>query len=101
MGQSRKIAVDLASINDSADQLRSHLRSDGDPAATTNLGEITASAQAVLVDYAPTDVGDDSGALTLASDDPDENPTIERIFESCMALDAFGRAQPDRQPDAE
>lgn len=29
------------------------------------------------------------------------HPTIERIFESCMAIDAFARAQPDRQPDAE
>lgn len=28
-------------------------------------------------------------------------PTIKRIFESCMALDAFDAAQPSKQPDAE
>jgi maleylacetoacetate isomerase len=28
-------------------------------------------------------------------------PTIMRIFEACMALDAFERARPERQPDAE
>ena len=28
-------------------------------------------------------------------------PTIARIFESCMQLDAFAKAHPDRQPDRE
>jgi len=28
-------------------------------------------------------------------------PTIRRIFDACMALDAFERARPERQPDAE
>ncbi|MGH8746953.1 MAG: maleylacetoacetate isomerase, partial [Burkholderiales bacterium] len=28
-------------------------------------------------------------------------PTVLRIFEECMKLDAFQRAQPSRQPDAE
>jgi len=28
-------------------------------------------------------------------------PTLMRIFETCMGLPAFERAQPDRQPDAE
>lgn len=28
-------------------------------------------------------------------------PTIQRIFESCMGLDAFERARPEKQPDAE
>ena len=28
-------------------------------------------------------------------------PTVMRVFEACMQLDAFGRAQPGRQPDAE
>ena len=28
-------------------------------------------------------------------------PTVMRIFEACAALDAFDRAQPDKQPDAE
>jgi maleylacetoacetate isomerase len=28
-------------------------------------------------------------------------PTIQRIFDNCMALDAFQRAHPQRQPDAE
>lgn len=28
-------------------------------------------------------------------------PTLMRIFDACMALDAFDRAQPARQPDAE
>jgi maleylacetoacetate isomerase len=28
-------------------------------------------------------------------------PTLMRIFESCMALPAFDRAQPSKQPDAE
>jgi maleylacetoacetate isomerase len=28
-------------------------------------------------------------------------PTIARIFDACMALDAFERARPERQPDAE
>jgi maleylacetoacetate isomerase len=28
-------------------------------------------------------------------------PTIRRIFEQCMTLDAFERARPERQPDAE
>ena len=31
----------------------------------------------------------------------DHVPTIMRIFENCMALDAFVDAQPSRQPDAE
>jgi maleylpyruvate isomerase len=31
----------------------------------------------------------------------DNVPTIMRIFENCMALDAFVDAQPSRQPDAE
>lgn len=28
-------------------------------------------------------------------------PTVMRVFEQCMTLDAFRRAQPSRQPDAE
>lgn len=28
-------------------------------------------------------------------------PTIRRVFDACMALDAFDRARPERQPDAE
>ncbi|MGH8708264.1 MAG: maleylacetoacetate isomerase [Burkholderiales bacterium] len=28
-------------------------------------------------------------------------PTVMRVFEACMQLDAFGRAQPGKQPDAE
>jgi glutathione S-transferase len=28
-------------------------------------------------------------------------PAIRRIFDNCMALDAFERARPERQPDAE
>jgi maleylacetoacetate isomerase len=28
-------------------------------------------------------------------------PTIQRIFGNCMTLEAFDRAQPDKQPDAE
>ena len=28
-------------------------------------------------------------------------PTIARIFETCMDLDAFAAAHPDRQPDRE
>jgi maleylacetoacetate isomerase len=28
-------------------------------------------------------------------------PTIRRIFDACMALDAFADARPDKQPDAE
>jgi glutathione S-transferase len=28
-------------------------------------------------------------------------PTIMRVFEAAQALDAFQRAMPDRQPDAE
>jgi maleylacetoacetate isomerase len=28
-------------------------------------------------------------------------PTVSRVFEACMRLDAFDRAQPARQPDAE
>jgi len=28
-------------------------------------------------------------------------PTIRRIFDACVALDAFERARPERQPDAE
>ena len=28
-------------------------------------------------------------------------PTVQRIFENCMGLDAFYRAHPSRQPDAE
>jgi len=28
-------------------------------------------------------------------------PTIKRIFDACMALDAFEQARPERQPDAE
>lgn len=31
----------------------------------------------------------------------DHVPTIMRVFENCMALDAFADAQPSRQPDAE
>ena len=27
-------------------------------------------------------------------------PTLTRIFDNCMKLDAFDRAQPDKQPDA-
>ena len=29
------------------------------------------------------------------------HPTIARVFDTCMTLDAFDRAQPARQPDAE
>jgi maleylacetoacetate isomerase len=32
--------------------------------------------------------------------DPAPYPSIMRIFENCMALDAFERARPERQPDA-
>jgi glutathione S-transferase len=28
-------------------------------------------------------------------------PTVMRIFEACMRLEAFDRAQPSKQPDAE
>ncbi|HEU4645487.1 MAG TPA: maleylacetoacetate isomerase [Burkholderiales bacterium] len=28
-------------------------------------------------------------------------PTVTRVFDACMQLDAFVRAQPDKQPDAE
>jgi glutathione S-transferase len=28
-------------------------------------------------------------------------PTLRRIYANCMALDAFQRAHPSRQPDAE
>jgi len=28
-------------------------------------------------------------------------PTSMRVFEACMKLDAFDRAQPSKQPDAE
>ena len=28
-------------------------------------------------------------------------PTTMRVFEQCMKLDAFDRAQPSKQPDAE
>ncbi|MFX5734369.1 glutathione S-transferase C-terminal domain-containing protein, partial [Acinetobacter baumannii] len=28
-------------------------------------------------------------------------PTIQRIFDNCMALDAFYKAHPQRQPDTE
>ena len=28
-------------------------------------------------------------------------PTTTRVFEQCMKLDAFDRAQPSKQPDAE
>ena len=30
----------------------------------------------------------------------DRHPTIRRIFDACMALDAFDKAQPAKQPDA-
>ncbi len=33
--------------------------------------------------------------------DMERHPTVMGVFESCMALDAFDRAQPARQPDAE
>ncbi len=29
------------------------------------------------------------------------HPTIARVFDTCMTIDAFDRSQPDRQPDAE
>jgi maleylpyruvate isomerase len=28
-------------------------------------------------------------------------PTVMRIFDACMKLEAFDRAQPSKQPDAE
>jgi maleylacetoacetate isomerase len=28
-------------------------------------------------------------------------PTVRRVFDACMQLDAFDRAQPGKQPDAE
>jgi maleylpyruvate isomerase len=28
-------------------------------------------------------------------------PTVMRVFDACMRLEAFDRAQPDKQPDAE
>jgi maleylpyruvate isomerase len=28
-------------------------------------------------------------------------PTVVRVFDECMKLEAFERAQPSRQPDAE
>ena len=33
--------------------------------------------------------------------DPEPYPTIMRVFDECMRLDAFQRAQPSKQPDAE
>ena len=27
-------------------------------------------------------------------------PTVERIFDECMKIDAFDRSQPTKQPDA-
>lgn len=33
--------------------------------------------------------------------DTGQHPTITRVFDACMMLDAFDRAQPSRQPDAE
>jgi maleylacetoacetate isomerase len=33
--------------------------------------------------------------------DPGPYPTIMRVFDECMRLDAFQRAQPSKQPDAE
>ncbi|HZM32969.1 MAG TPA: maleylacetoacetate isomerase [Burkholderiales bacterium] len=33
--------------------------------------------------------------------DPQPYPTVMRVFDECMKLDAFDRAQPSRQPDAE
>ena len=33
--------------------------------------------------------------------DPKPYPTLMRVFEACMQLDAFDRAQPSKQPDAE
>ena len=33
--------------------------------------------------------------------DPKPYPTLVRVFEACMQLDAFDRAQPSKQPDTE
>ncbi len=33
--------------------------------------------------------------------DTAQHPTITRVFDACMTLDAFDRAQPSKQPDAE
>lgn len=40
-------------------------------------------------------------AMRFDKDPLTRRPTIKRIFETCMSLDAFDRAQPTKQPDAE
>ncbi|HLI10634.1 MAG TPA: maleylacetoacetate isomerase [Alphaproteobacteria bacterium] len=38
-------------------------------------------------------------AMRYDKDPLTRRPTLKRIFEACMALDAFDKAQPERQPD--
>ncbi len=40
-------------------------------------------------------------AMRYDKDPLTRRPTIKRIFEACMALEAFDKAQPSMQPDAE
>jgi len=40
-------------------------------------------------------------AMRYDKDPLTRRPTIKRIFEACMALEAFDKAQPSKQPDAE
>jgi maleylacetoacetate isomerase len=40
-------------------------------------------------------------AMRFDKDPLTRRPTLKRIFEACMSRDAFDRAQPEKQPDAE
>jgi len=40
-------------------------------------------------------------AMRFDKDPLTRRPTLKRIFEACMSLDAFDRAQPEKQPDVE
>jgi len=40
-------------------------------------------------------------AMRFDKDPLTRRPTLKRIFEACMILEAFDRAQPEKQPDAE
>jgi maleylacetoacetate isomerase len=40
-------------------------------------------------------------AMRFDKDPLGRRPTLKRIFQACMALEAFDRAQPDKQPDFE
>ncbi len=55
------------------------------PATPTTFTVVPGGSQAVLMDYAPSDTGDDSGALTLASNDPDEDPVTVSLTGSSPA----------------